>query len=280
MTMTQQPTPQTQPTGLHPADHVRLAEQVKVAVLFVGKQTDVTLPASSPVAAVVDSLVRILQNRETEEDGGLRSPDDDRMVSPGLVTLTLIDGRPLDRTQSLAQQGVADGDLLILEITDAEVEFTPIVEAPSSAVAVLNAARYSAVTAETTRVFAGVTGAVTVLVVIGVFLVCMVAIGVWGMRRTTTLNDFFLGGRAIGPWVSAFAYGTTYFSAVLFIGFAGKLGWGFGLARACGSPLGNALVGSLLAWLVLGRRTRRMTQNLDVMTMPEFFEERVPGARA
>lgn len=170
MTMTQQPTPQTQPTGLHPADHVRLAEQVKVAVLFVGKQTDVTLPASSPVAAVVDSLVRILQNRETEEDGGLRSPDDDRMVSPGLVTLTLIDGRPLDRTQSLAQQGVADGDLLILEITDAEVEFTPIVEAPSSAVAVLNAARYSAVTAETTRVFAGVTGAVTVLVVIGVLL--------------------------------------------------------------------------------------------------------------
>ena len=65
-------------------------------------------------------------------------------------------------------------------------------------------------------------------ILIGVFLAGMVAIGVWGMRKTSTLNDFFLGGRTIGPWVSAFAYGTTYFSAVLFIGFAGKLGWGYG----------------------------------------------------
>lgn len=106
-----------------------------------------------------------------------------------------------------------------------------------------------------------------------VFLASMVAIGIWGMRKTTSLQDFFLGGRSIGPWVSAFAYGTTYFSAVLFIGFAGKQGWGFGW-NALWIAGGNAVLGSLLAWYVLGRRTRHMTQNLDVMTMPELFQER------
>ncbi|MGB4267908.1 MAG: sodium transporter, partial [Spirochaetota bacterium] len=109
-----------------------------------------------------------------------------------------------------------------------------------------------------------------------IFLVLMVFIGVWGMKKTTTLGDFFLGGRTIGPWVSALAYGTSYFSAVLFIGFAGKLGWVFGL-DAVWIGIGNALFGSLLAWLVLGRRTRIMTQNLDVMTMPEFLMERFNG---
>jgi len=109
-----------------------------------------------------------------------------------------------------------------------------------------------------------------------IFLGLMVVIGFWGMKKTASLGDFFLGGRTIGPWFSAFAYGTTYFSAVLFIGFAGKLGWGFGLG-ALWVAAGNALFGSLLAWLVLGSRTRRMTQNLDVMTMPEFLQERYAG---
>ena len=101
----------------------------------------------------------------------------------------------------------------------------------------------------------------------------MTGIGVWGMKRTKTLGDFFLGGRTLGPWVSAAAYGTTYFSAVIFIGFAGTQGWQFGL-NALWIALGNALIGAGTAWLVLARRTRRMTQNLDAMTMPEFLQER------
>ena len=111
------------------------------------------------------------------------------------------------------------------------------------------------------------------VVLLCVFLLAMIIIGIWGMRKTFNLGDFFLGGRTIGPWVSAFAYGTTYFSAVLFIGFAGKLGWAFGI-KVIWIALGNAVFGSLLSWLVLGKRTRRMTQNLDVMTMPEFLQER------
>jgi solute:Na+ symporter, SSS family len=111
------------------------------------------------------------------------------------------------------------------------------------------------------------------IILLVLFLAVMVAVGVWGMRRTKTLGDYFLGNRTLGPWVSAFAYGTTYFSAVLFIGFAGKLGWGFGL-NALWISAGNVLFGALAAWLVLARRTRLMTQNLDVMTMPEFLHER------
>jgi len=111
------------------------------------------------------------------------------------------------------------------------------------------------------------------IVLLSLFLLAMIGMGIWGMRRTVTLNDFFLGGRTFGPWFSAIAYGTTYFSAVLFIGFAGKLGWGLGL-NALWIAAGNVAVGGFLAWMVLGRRTRRMTQTLDVMTMPEFLSER------
>jgi SSS family solute:Na+ symporter len=93
------------------------------------------------------------------------------------------------------------------------------------------------------------------------------------MKRTKTLGDFFLGGRTLGPWVSAIAYGTSYFSAVIFIGFAGAQGWQFGLS-ALWIAVGNALIGALAAWLILARRTRRMTQNLDAMTMPEYLQER------
>jgi SSS family solute:Na+ symporter len=106
-----------------------------------------------------------------------------------------------------------------------------------------------------------------------VFLALMTAIGIWGMKKTKTLGDFFLGGRTLGPWISAAAYGTSYFSAVIFIGFAGTQGWQFGLS-ALWIAVGNAIIGAGAAWFVLARRTRRMTQNLDAMTMPEFLQER------
>jgi SSS family solute:Na+ symporter len=111
------------------------------------------------------------------------------------------------------------------------------------------------------------------IVFLAAFLVLMTVIGVWGMKKTKTLGDFFLGGRTMGPWVSAVAYGTSYFSAVIFIGFAGTQGWQFGL-NALWIALGNALIGAMAAWFILARRTRRMTQNLDTMTMPEFLQER------
>ncbi|MDO4550583.1 MAG: sodium transporter [Planctomycetia bacterium] len=120
----------------------------------------------------------------------------------------------------------------------------------------------------------------TAWILIILFIFVMLGIGVWGMQKTKTLGDYFLGGRTLGPWMSAFAYSTSYFSAVMFIGFAGKLGWAFGI-HVLWISLGNVLFGALLAWFVLGYRTRRMSQNLEVMTMPEFFEARLqaPGIK-
>ncbi|MGA2107957.1 MAG: sodium:solute symporter, partial [Syntrophorhabdales bacterium] len=94
------------------------------------------------------------------------------------------------------------------------------------------------------------------LVVLYVFV--MLAVGYWCMQRTKNVGDFFLGGRTLGPWMSAFAYGTTYFSAVLFIGYAGRLGWGFGI-QTMWIVIGNTFVGTFLAWYVLAGRTRDMT---------------------
>lgn len=114
------------------------------------------------------------------------------------------------------------------------------------------------------------------IILVSLFIIVLISVGVWGMRKTTTLNDYFLGSRSINPWISAFSYGTSYFSAVVFIGFAGKFGWGFGL-NSLWIAVGNAFLGAFLAWMVLGRRTRIMTQNLDAVTMPEFFQERYGG---
>ncbi|QQE09938.1 sodium transporter [Planctomycetota bacterium] len=111
------------------------------------------------------------------------------------------------------------------------------------------------------------------IVLFCVFLCLMFGIGLWGMKKTRSVDDYVLGGRGIGPWMSALSFGTAYFSAVLFIGFAGKIGWGFGLSGLW-IAVGNAVIGSLGAWLVLGARARRMSHNLNVMTVPSFLAER------
>jgi solute:Na+ symporter, SSS family len=110
-------------------------------------------------------------------------------------------------------------------------------------------------------------------VVIAIFVAVMVGVGIASRKKTGSVNEFFLGGRDVGPWLSAFAYGTTYFSAVLFVGYAGKIGFGFGLSSLW-IAVGNALVGSLLAWVLLAKRTRLMTSRLGAMTVPSFFKER------
>ena len=106
-----------------------------------------------------------------------------------------------------------------------------------------------------------------------VFFALMIGVGVYSRRHATNVDGFVLGGRAVGPWLTAFAFGTSYFSAVIFVGYAGQFGWNFGVASTW-IGLGNAFIGSLLAWNVLGRRTRVMTQHLNSKTMPDFFEKR------
>ena len=105
------------------------------------------------------------------------------------------------------------------------------------------------------------------------YFATLVAIGFWCRRKAASVDGFVLGGRTVGPWLTAFAFGTSYFSAVVFVGYAGQFGWRYGVS-ATWAGLGNAVIGSLLAWAVLGRRTRIMTQHLDSATMPDFFAKR------
>ena len=106
-----------------------------------------------------------------------------------------------------------------------------------------------------------------------VFFGVTVGIGIYCKKNATNVDGFVLGGRSVGPWLTAFAYGTSYFSAVVFVGYAGQFGWKYGIAAAW-IGVGNALLGSLLAWVFLGRRTRIMSQHLGSATMPQFFHKR------
>ncbi len=111
------------------------------------------------------------------------------------------------------------------------------------------------------------------LALLVVFFGLMIFVGFRNRHRAGDVNGFVLGGRDVGPWLTAFAYGTSYFSAVIFVGYAGQFGWKFGIASTW-IGIANAILGSLLAWVVLGRRTRVMTQHLSSATMPQFFDTR------
>ena len=111
------------------------------------------------------------------------------------------------------------------------------------------------------------------LLLVIVFFGVAIGVGIYCRKTTTSVDGFVLGGRSVGPWMSAFAYGTSYFSAVVFVGYAGQFGWKYGIA-AFWAGIGNAVIGSLMAWWVLGPRTREMTRRLSATTMPEFFGSR------
>ena len=105
------------------------------------------------------------------------------------------------------------------------------------------------------------------------FFGTMIGVGLYCRKKSTDVDGFVLGGRSVGPWLTAFAYGTSYFSAVVFVGYAGQFGWKYGIASTW-AGIGNAIIGSLMAWAILGRRTRIMSQHLNSATMPQFFQGR------
>ncbi|WP_303835471.1 sodium:solute symporter [Ruminococcus flavefaciens] len=110
-------------------------------------------------------------------------------------------------------------------------------------------------------------------VILAIYITIMVSIGIYMSKRTKSSEDFMLGGRSVGSWLTAFSYGTTYFSAVVFIGYAGQFGWMYG-ASATWVGIGNAIIGSLIPFFLIGKRTRLMSNHLGAKTMPEFFEHR------
>ena len=110
-------------------------------------------------------------------------------------------------------------------------------------------------------------------IVLILFVCGMIATGLLVRKRVKNENDFMLGGGKLGGWMSAFAYGTTYFSAVVFIGYGGSISWQYGLSSIW-IGIGNALIGTLAAWLLLGKRTYRAMHAVNAKTMPEYFEKR------
>ena len=111
------------------------------------------------------------------------------------------------------------------------------------------------------------------IVALAVYVAAMAIIGSISYGKSKTLDGFLLGGRKIGAWATAFAYGTTYFSAVVFVGYAGQHGWNIGLG-AIWIGVGNAVLGCLLSWLLFANKTRKMTKRLNARTMPDYFEKR------
>ena len=113
----------------------------------------------------------------------------------------------------------------------------------------------------------------TVWVILAIYVVLMAATGFISFKKADTLTGFVVGSRSAGPWFSAFGFGTTYFSAVIFIGYAGRSGFDYGLFAIL-IGIGNAILGSWLAWKVLANRTREVTRRLKIKSMPQFFEKR------
>lgn len=116
------------------------------------------------------------------------------------------------------------------------------------------------------------------IIALAIFAIAMVSIGLYSWHKTQTVEGFLLGSRNVGAWVSAFAYGTSYFSAVIFVGYAGKHGWDIGIGSVW-IGIGNAVLGCFLAWKLLAKRTRLMTHTMSAKTMPEFFEKRYASKR-
>lgn len=108
---------------------------------------------------------------------------------------------------------------------------------------------------------------------IGLYILAMVAVGLVMGRKTKSLADFSVGGRNAGAWLSAMSYGTAYFSAVMFVGYAGGSGYRYGLWAVL-AGVGNVVFGAWLAWKVLARKTRQVTQRFKIKTMPQFLEMR------
>lgn len=111
---------------------------------------------------------------------------------------------------------------------------------------------------------------ITKVILTIIFLIVLIGVGIYSRKQASSVDGFVLGGRSVGPWLTAFAYGTSYFSAVVFVGYAGQFGWKFGLSSTW-IGIGNAIIGSMLAWMVLGRRTKAMTHHIESRTMPDFF---------
>ncbi len=105
---------------------------------------------------------------------------------------------------------------------------------------------------------------------IAVYIVAMALVSFFYSRKKSSVENFTVGKRNAGAWITAFSYGTAYFSAVMFVGYSGGSGWNYGIWSVL-VGIGNALFGSFLAWKILASRTRSLSRGWDIKSMPQMF---------
>ncbi len=113
---------------------------------------------------------------------------------------------------------------------------------------------------------------ILIIVAIILYLIGMLAIGFMFSHKTKTAEDFYLGGRKLGPWVTAMSAEASDMSAYLLMGIPG-LALMTGLPEAVWTAIGLA-VGTYLNWLFVAKRLRKYTEKVNAVTLPEFFAKR------
>ena len=116
-------------------------------------------------------------------------------------------------------------------------------------------------------------GSIWIMVTIAVYLIFMVGIGFYFTRKNNDAGDFYLGGRQLGPFVTAMSAEASDMSSYLLMGIPG-LAYLSGIADATWTAIGLA-IGTYLNWLIVAKRLRRYTVVAnDSITLPEFFKNR------
>ena len=116
------------------------------------------------------------------------------------------------------------------------------------------------------------TAQLCICIAIVVYLAAMLAIGVWCAKMNSSVDDFYLGGRKLGPFVTAMSAEASDMSSWLLMGLPG-VAYLSGLAEASWTAIGLA-IGTYLNWLIVARRIRLYSQHLGAITVPQFFSKR------
>ena len=117
------------------------------------------------------------------------------------------------------------------------------------------------------------TSQICMLIAIAVYLIGMLLIGLWCSKRNNTVDDFYLGGRKLGPLVTAMSAEASDMSSWLLMGLPG-LAYLSGIADAGWTAIGLA-VGTYVNWLIVAKRIRRYSHVAgNAITIPDFFSNR------
>ncbi len=118
---------------------------------------------------------------------------------------------------------------------------------------------------------------ITMLIAMAVYLFGMIGIGIKLSERNETVGDFYLGGRRLGPLVTAMSAEASDMSSYLLMGLPG-LAYLSGVADVGWTVIGLA-IGTYLNWLLVAKKLRRYTEVTNSITLPEFFSDRFGDKR-